>query len=167
MFAFNSPWFNSECNDFRYDNWFESKANWVDQVQNWSTTNIYQSEWKTIIFKRRYDRCNLSNCKLTRKHFGTSTGFEPMASALALQCSTNWAMKTHTLRAGQFVEFISTRERNRTWIKMMWTAELKNFNQAMILAVVIAIIPISRAGTLQIIFHFVTFSSKLLYNVYL
>ena len=33
------------------------------------------------------------------KKFGASTGFEPMASALA-----------HTLRAGQFVEFILTRE---------------------------------------------------------
>ena len=33
-------------------------------------------------------------------------GFEPMASALAQQCSTNWAMKTHMLGAGQFVEFI-------------------------------------------------------------
>ena len=29
-----------------------------------------------------------------------------MASALALQCSTNWAMKTHILGAGQFIEFI-------------------------------------------------------------
>ena len=38
--------------------------------------------------------------------FGTSTGFEPKASALALQCSTNWAMKTHMLGAGQFVEII-------------------------------------------------------------
>ena len=38
--------------------------------------------------------------------FGASTGFEPMASALALQRSTNWAMKTLTLGAGQFVEFI-------------------------------------------------------------
>ena len=27
-------------------------------------------------------------------------GFEPMASVLALQCSTSWAMKTHTLGAG-------------------------------------------------------------------
>ena len=33
-------------------------------------------------------------------------GFEPMVSALALQRSTNWAMKTYTLRVGQFVEFI-------------------------------------------------------------
>ena len=29
-----------------------------------------------------------------------------MASALALQCSTNQARKTHTLGAGQFIEFI-------------------------------------------------------------
>ena len=29
-----------------------------------------------------------------------------MASALALQCSTTRAMKTHTLGAGQFMEFI-------------------------------------------------------------
>ena len=38
--------------------------------------------------------------------FGASTGFEHMASVLALQCATNWAMKTHTLGAGQFVELI-------------------------------------------------------------
>ena len=52
-----------------------------------------------------------------KKKFGTLTGFEPKASALALQCSTKWAMKTHTLHtlgAGQFVEFILTRERNET-----------------------------------------------------
>ena len=44
-----------------------------NQVQNWSTTNIYRSEWPTIIFKWRYDRrsgkFNLSNCKLTWKKF--------------------------------------------------------------------------------------------------
>ena len=28
-----------------------------------------------------------------------------MTAALVLQSSTNWAMKTHTLGAGQFVEF--------------------------------------------------------------
>ena len=37
-----------------------------------------------------------------------------MASALALQRSANWAKKTHTLGAGQFVEFMLTRERNET-----------------------------------------------------
>ena len=38
-----------------------------------------------------------------------------MASALALPISSaNWAKKTHTLGAGQFVEFMLTRERNET-----------------------------------------------------
>ena len=36
-----------------------------------------------------------------------------MASALALQCSTSRAMKTHMeLAADQFIEFIFTRDRN-------------------------------------------------------
>ena len=48
--------------------------------------------------------------KQTNK-FRTSTGFELMAFALGLQCSTIWAMKTHTLGAGQFVEFILSCER--------------------------------------------------------
>ena len=43
-----------------------------------------------------------------------------MASALG-----NWAMKTHTLVAGQFVEFILTREWNEA-MKMMRTAEILN-----------------------------------------
>ena len=39
---------------------------------------------------------DLSNRKVSPKNvFGASTRFEPMATALALQCSTNWAMKTH------------------------------------------------------------------------
>ena len=41
-------------------------------------------------------------------------GFEPMASALVLQYSTSWAMKTHTLGADQFTEFILTREWSET-----------------------------------------------------
>ena len=36
-----------------------------------------------------------------KKKIGTSTGFEPMASTIALQSSTSWAMKTHTLRGGE------------------------------------------------------------------
>ena len=44
---------------------------------------------------------NLSNYKLTQKTGGEECllGFEPIASALALQCSTNWTMKTHTVFA--------------------------------------------------------------------
>ena len=74
------------------------------------------SQQKRLFFKWWYDcrsgSCNLSNCKLTRKKFPDFNGFEPIASALALQCSTNWARKTHTLEANQFVEFILIRERN-------------------------------------------------------
>ena len=50
-----------------------------------------------------------------KKFFGPSTGFEPVASALALQYSTSWAMKTHTLGASQFIEFDPWKERNESW----------------------------------------------------
>ena len=46
------------------------------------------------IFKCWYDpcsdECNLSNC--ANEPENNSTGFEPMASALALQCSSIWAI---------------------------------------------------------------------------
>ena len=38
-------------------------------------------------------------------NFGTSTVLKLMASALALQCSTNWAMKTHTSGADHWIKF--------------------------------------------------------------
>ena len=51
--------------------------------------------------------CDLSNHKVSLENvFRASTGFQPMASALALQWYNNWAMKTHTLWAGQFIEFV-------------------------------------------------------------
>ena len=58
-----------------------------------------------------------------KKFFGASTGFEPVASALALQCSPSWAMKTHTLEAGQFIEFINPWK--ETLNEMMWTAGIQ------------------------------------------
>ena len=54
--------------------------------------------------------------------FGASTGFQPMASALALQCSTNWAIKNHTLGIGQFVEFIVP-VKGMNHMNIMWTAK--------------------------------------------
>ena len=47
-------------------------------------------------------------------------------------------MKTHTLGAGQFVEFILTREWNEA-MKIRWNAEIQILNEDMIVAVVIAI----------------------------
>ena len=41
-------------------------------------------------------------------------GLKAMAFALVLQFSTNWAMKTYTMAAGQFAEFILTRESSET-----------------------------------------------------
>ena len=71
-------------------------------------------------------------------NIGTSTGFEPMASALALQSSTIWAIKTHTLGAGQVVDLILTCARND--MKMMWTGEIQILtSEDMIIAVVNAI----------------------------
>ena len=65
---------------------------------------------------------NLSNCEVARKKkrfFGTSTGFVPVAPAFALQCTTSWAMKTHTLEAGQFIEFIKPwKEWNTEWLRV-------------------------------------------------
>ena len=62
---------------------------------------------------------NLSYCEVARqkkKFFGASTGFELVASAFTLQCSTSWAMKTHTLEAGQFIEFINPwKDWNTEW----------------------------------------------------
>ena len=66
------------------------------------TAEIQMNEYVTIAVNR-----NLSNCENSpkKRFFGASTGFEPVASALALQCSPSWAMKTHILEAGQFIEF--------------------------------------------------------------
>ena len=55
-----------------------------------------------------------------------------MAATLALQCSTIWAMKTHTLGAGQFLEFILTRPWKEWHLKMMWAAVMQILNEDMI-----------------------------------
>ena len=57
----------------------------VSCLQSWRWCELQKCK-----FKWRYDRhrgsCNLNNCKLIwKKNFGTSTGFEPMTSVLALQ----------------------------------------------------------------------------------
>ena len=75
----------------------------------------------------------------SRKNFATSTGRKHMVSALALQCSTNWATKTLQLGACQFVEFILSREKE--WnIEDDVNCENTNLNEDMIVAVVIAIL---------------------------
>ena len=58
-----------------------------------------------------------------------------MVSALALQCSTDWAMNTHMLGTGQFIEFILTRK----WDEDDVNCRNTNLNENMIVAVAIAI----------------------------
>ena len=49
----------------------------------WCELRKYKFKWR---YDRRSGNCKLSNCKLTQ-NFRTSSGFEPMASAFALQRS--------------------------------------------------------------------------------
>ena len=76
-------------------------------------STVLRMEWRwrelrKFKFKRRYDHRS-GNCN-RKKNFGTSTGFKPMASALALHCYTSWATKTQTLGTGQIADFFLTRE---------------------------------------------------------
>ena len=68
--------------------------------------------------------CNLSNYKAAQKFFLASTGFKPLASAFALQCSTSCAMKTIHWRQANLLSS-STCERNESQNEMMWTAGIQ------------------------------------------
>ena len=74
----------------------EIQTNKVDKTKQKQNKVTTQSLSKCFNKMKIYDRCNRncnsSNCKLTRD-FGTSTGFELMAIALALQCSTQWLIQ--------------------------------------------------------------------------
>ena len=59
-----------------------------------------------------------------------------MASTLAPQCSTNWAMKTHTLRAGQFFPSSSKNVKEMKHEDYVSSGNTK-LNEGMIVAVVI------------------------------
>ena len=55
---------------------------------------------------------NLSNCLMNLKNSGDSTGFEPMTSAMPVQCSNQLSYEVTQWRAGQFVGLMFSRERN-------------------------------------------------------
>ena len=55
---------------------------------------------------------NLSNCLVNLKNSGDSTGFEPMTSAMPVQCSNQLSYEVTQWRAGQFVGLMFSRERN-------------------------------------------------------
>ena len=54
---------------------------------------------------------NLSNCLMNLKNSGDSTGFEPMTSAVPVQCSNQQSYEVTQLRSGQFVGL-------RSWIQI-------------------------------------------------
>ena len=60
---------------------------------------------------------NLSNCLVNLKNSGDSTGFEPMTSAMPVQCSNQLSYEVTQWRAGQFVGLMFSRERNVIWKK--------------------------------------------------
>ena len=51
------------------------------------------------------------------KNSGDSTGFEPMTSAMPVQCSNQLSFEVTQLRAGQFAGLMFSRERNVVWKK--------------------------------------------------
>ena len=70
---------------------------------------------------------NLSNCLMNLKNSGDSTGFDPMTSAMPVQCSNQLSYKVTQLRAGQFVGLMFSRERNVVWKKCyIWSAVFWN-----------------------------------------
>ena len=60
---------------------------------------------------------NLSNCLMNLKNSVDSTGFEPMTSAMPVQCSNQLSYEVTQWRAGQFVGLMFSRERSVIWKK--------------------------------------------------
>ena len=65
---------------------------------------------------------NLSNCLMNLKNSGDSTGFEPMTSAMPVQCSNQLSYEVTQWRAGQFVGLMFSRERNVIWKNVICSA---------------------------------------------
>ena len=79
----------------------------INEVTN--TTNNQMKIWSSHLLD------NLSNCLMNLKNSGDSTGFEPMTSAMPVQCSNQLSYEVTQLRAGQFVGLMFSRERNVVW----------------------------------------------------
>ena len=60
---------------------------------------------------------NLSNCLMNLKNSDDSTGFEPMTSAMPVQCSNQMSYEVTQWKAGQIFGLMFSRERNVIWKK--------------------------------------------------
>ena len=61
---------------------------------------------------------NLSNCLMNLKNSGDSTGFEPMTSAMPVQCSHQLSFEVTQWRAGQFVGQFVAPASQRSWVRI-------------------------------------------------
>ena len=68
--------------------------NWI-QVNIWKFIYLNCGEWNENMIDHRSYTLNLSSweIKAWKKKIQAWTGFEPMTSAIPVQCSTNWAIK--------------------------------------------------------------------------
>ena len=90
----------------------------IEYYVNCGHTNDLKVWWSQLCLRFRQLQLSPKNV------FGASTGLELMASALLLQCYTNWAMTTHNLGAGQFVEFIVP-VKGMKHMNIMWTGDIQ------------------------------------------
>ena len=104
----------------------------VTQLRAGQLVGLMFSRERNVVWKKCYMKCgvwnqlkiwsshlldNLSNCLMNLKNSGDSTGFEPMTSAMPVQCSNQLSYEVTQLRAGQLVGLMFSRERNVVWKK--------------------------------------------------
>ena len=121
----------------------KAKLTESNQVQNWTTINNYRSEWRIIIFKRRYDRCrgnwNLRNCKLSRKKFREFNKIRTLGLCVSAAVLYQLSYEDPYIGSGPicWVHFKPWKKRNMNEDNANWgTTKL---NEAMIVAVEIVI----------------------------
>ena len=83
----------------------------------WTMYYMKCGVWNQMKIWSSHSLDNLSNCLMNLKNSGDSTGFEPMTSAMPVQCSNQLSYEVTQLRAGQFVGLMFSRERNVVWKK--------------------------------------------------
>ena len=95
-------------------------------VADWKKQNFFHWQFHHFLLISKLNQIkiwsshlldNLSNCLMSLKNSGDSTGFEPMTSAMPVQCSNQLSYEVTQWRAGQFVGLIFSRERNVIWKK--------------------------------------------------
>ena len=112
--------------------WAVNRVNTVSFERNVIWSAVF---WNQLKIWSSHLLDNLSNCVMNLKNSGDSTEFEPMTtSAMPVQCSNQLSYEVTQLRAGQFVGFMFSRERNVVWKKSYMKCGVLKSNEDMILA---------------------------------